>query len=428
MKAMQDRIIAAVTNLVLGMAVIVVASTMGNDVESNEGEQGELQKVVSTEADASLVGVDDLYVGVSGLNMLSENENIHDQKVETTDSYQKETAEVCNAEDDGTRLKRLVASEYHGMFLVNVSEYLNVRQEASDDAPVVGKIFAGQGGQVLSVEGQWAYIKSGNVVGYINKDYAWFDEDIEKHVDDVAEIYATSVVGGLRVRSAADSKSDVLDYIDGTISLKVLEPGDQWTKVLYNDGEAFIATEYITTKRVIGTGITIEEEQAAIKAEEERQAAIKAEEERKKREAQEALERAIANSNFAETVQTSGYNISEADAYLMACCVSAEVGGSSYETQLAAANIILNRLSGGYYGDTISDVLYAKNQFTVTTNGSMDRYIKKGPKETSVQAVKDAIAGNNNMVGYTNFCSMSVARFNRYAEYIIMDDTVFYHY
>ena len=51
-------------------------------------------------------------------------------------------------------------------------------------------------------------------------------------------------------------------------------------------------------------------------------------------------------------------------------------GSSSYECQLAVANVILNRLKGGSYGDSVRDVIYARNQFSVARNGSMDRYIK----------------------------------------------------
>jgi spore germination cell wall hydrolase CwlJ-like protein len=173
-------------------------------------------------------------------------------------------------------------------------------------------------------------------------------------------------------------------------------------------------------------GMTIEEEQEAIRAEQERQAAIKAEEERKKKEAEEALEKAIKNSGFAQIVQTSAYSLSEEDAYLMACCVSAEVGSSSYECQLAVANVILNRLKGGRYGNSVRNVIYAKNQFSVTKNGSMDRYIKNGPKQMAVKAVKDALAGNNNMVGFTNFIYLPCADFSKYSEYIIIGSEVFY--
>ena len=42
MKAMQDKIIAIITNMVLSLAIIVVASTMGSDVTGKNEESNRL--------------------------------------------------------------------------------------------------------------------------------------------------------------------------------------------------------------------------------------------------------------------------------------------------------------------------------------------------------------------------------------------------
>ena len=56
----------------------------------------------------------------------------------------------------------------------------------------------------------------------------------------------------------------------------------------------------------------------------------------------------------------------------------------------------------------------------------MDRYIKNGPRQLSIEAVKDALAGKNNMVGYNNFCYLPSANFSQYESYIIIGSEVFY--
>ena len=428
MKAMQDKIIAIITNMVLSLAIIVVASTMGSDVTGkNEGEQNKLETSYDKEADVnvSLLGKDELFVGVA---VESEDSEESTSEENTTVAGTGELfKDVCNVEDFVNVPVRVInKSIYEDMFLVNVSEFLNVRAEASADAEVVGKVFAGQGGEVIWKGDTWSLIRSGNVEGYILNEYAWFGKDIEAHVDEVAQLFAIINTDKLRVRSKATTNSTTLGMVVRGDKFEIVEVGDEWTKIIFEQASAYVATEYIKQTHIIGTGMTIEEEQEAIRAEEERQAAIKAEEERKKKEAEEALERAIKNSGFAQVVQTSPYSLSEEDAYLMACCVSAEVGSSSYECQLAVANVILNRLKGGYYGNSVRNVIYAKNQFSVTKNGSMDRYIKNGPKPMAVQAVKDALAGNNNMVGYTNFIYLPYADFSKYSEYIILGSEVFY--
>ncbi len=437
MKAMQDKIIAIITNMVLSLAIIVVASTMGSDVTGkDEGEQNKLETSYDKEADVnvSLLGKDELFVGVAiesddadAESNNADSESITNDTNTTVSGTGELFKDVCNVEDFVNVPVRVInKSKYDDMFLVNVSEYLNVRAEANANAEVVGKVFAGQGGEVIWKGDTWSLIRSGNVEGYIMNEYAWFDKDVEAHVDEVAQLFAVVNTDKLRVRSKATTDSTTLGMVVDGDKLEVVQVGDEWTKVIFEQASAYVATDYIKFTHIIGTGMTIFEEQEAIRAEEERQAAIKAEEERKRKEAEEALERAIKNSGFATIVQTSAYSLSEEDAYLMACCVSAEVGSSSYECQLAVANVILNRLKGGYYGNSVRNVIYAKNQFSVVRNGSMDKYIKNGPKPMAVKAVKDALAGNNNMVGYTNFIYLPCADFSKYSEYIILGSEVFY--
>lgn len=431
MKAMQDKIIAIITNMVLSLAIIVVASTMGSDVTGkDEGEQNKLENVYDNEAEVnvSLLEKDELFVGVAIEDADSEEkaEEVVDAETDVTGTGEL-FKDVCNVEDFVNVPVRVInKSKYEDMFLVNVSEFLNVRAEANAESEVVGKIFAGQGGEVIWQGDTWSLIRSGNVEGYILNEYAWFDSDVEEHVASKAQLFAVVDTDKLRVRNKATKNSATLGMVVQGDKLEIVELGDEWTKVIFEQASAYVATDYIKTEHIIGTGMTIEEEQEAIRAEQERQAAIKAEEERKKKEAEEALEKAIKNSGFAQIVQTSAYSLSEEDAYLMACCVSAEVGSSSYECQLAVANVILNRLKGGYYGNSVRNVIYAKNQFSVAKNGSMDKYIKNGPKPMAVKAVKDALAGNNNMVGFTNFIYLPCADFSSYSEYIIIGSEVFY--
>ncbi|MEE0687156.1 MAG: cell wall hydrolase [Lachnospiraceae bacterium] len=435
MKAMQDKIIAIITNMVLSLAIIVVASTMSSDVTGkDEGEQNKLQISYEEEAEVnvSLLEKDELFVGVAVESDDSEaGVNDSEGTASDADATVSETGElykdVCNVEDFVNVPVRVInKSVYEDMFLVNVSEYLNVRAEANSESEVVGKIFAGQGGEVIWQGDTWSLIRSGNVEGYIMNEFAWFGSDIEAHVDEVAQLFAVVDTDKLRVRMKPTTSSTTLGMVVSGDKLEVVEVGEEWTKVIFEYATAYVSTDYIKTTHIIGTGMTLFEEQEAIRAEEERQAAIKAEEERKRREEEEALENAIKNSGFAQTVQTSAYSLSEEDAYLLACCVSAEVGNSSYECQLAVANVILNRLRSGSYGNSVRSVIYAKNQFSVARNGAMDRYIKNGPKSTSVQAVKDALAGNNNMVGFYSFNYLPAANFSEYSEYIILGSEVFY--
>ena len=437
MKAMQDKIIAIITNMVLALALIVVAGTMSSDVTGkDEGEQVKLDKIESNVADvdASLLASDDFNVGDS---IESDDDKEAEGVVDNaTSSDSEETVEYCDVDKNGNLAGvpqlQPMKSEFKDTFLVNVSQFLNVRADDSEDAEIVGKIYAGQGGKVIWQGEEWSHVRSGNVLGYIKNDYAWFGDEAKEHVQEDGQLFAVVTASSLRVRLQASTSSPILGMATKGEKLQVVEQGKEWTKVIFEQATAYISTDYLKFEKAIGSGMTVAEELEAAEAEEARKEAIKAEEERKRKEAeekrrkeQEAMDKAVANSGVAEIVKTSKIDISAEDAYLIACCVSAEVGSSTYECQLAVANIILNRYKAGY-ASTVRGVIYAKNQFTVTKNGSMDRYLKNGPKSTSVQAVKAALEGDNNMVGYYNFCYLPSAKFGKYKEYIILGSEVFY--
>ena len=62
------------------------------------------------------------------------------------------------------------AAEWADKMLVTVDKdsSLNIRKEASADAEVVGKFYAGSGAEVLETGDEWTKVKSGDVEGYVN--------------------------------------------------------------------------------------------------------------------------------------------------------------------------------------------------------------------------------------------------------------------
>ena len=108
MKAMQDKIIAIITNLVLSMAIIVVAGTISSDVTGkNEGEQNKLgtEKKVLADVNASLLEMDDLFVGVAVEGAENENLQFNVEGVTTVDVNAEATEtgglvmDVCDIDD-----------------------------------------------------------------------------------------------------------------------------------------------------------------------------------------------------------------------------------------------------------------------------------------------------------------------------------------
>ncbi len=415
----QDKIIAIITSSILLVAVMVLIVSGLKDSNGNlKTESDEMQDValsndamqILTSDVVSLSNVDSILVGSTFLTLNNENESEPETELETEPETEPETQ----------------PSKYENTFLVNASEYLNVRVSPSTDAEIVGKVYAGGGGEVIEKGDQWSKIVSGSAQGYINNDYAWFGEAVEEHIAEVCTRYAVSNADTLRVRKGPGTDYDIMAVINTGVEVEVISIEDDWTKVNYIGKEAYIASEYLDYYYQIKDGITIEEEQEAIRLEQERIAAEQAAEEQRKADEAAAIQRAVTNSKFVETVQTSAYNVTEEDAYLLACLVCSEAGYESYEGKLAVANVVLNRLNGGAYGSTIYDVVYAKGQFSVVPMGALSRVISNGPNAESIQAAKDALSGINNVPRYTNFCALRSANYDSYAEYSIICNQVFY--
>ncbi|MGI6072302.1 MAG: cell wall hydrolase [Lachnospiraceae bacterium] len=105
--------------------------------------------------------------------------------------------------------------------------------------------------------------------------------------------------------------------------------------------------------------------------------------------------------------RSPGEEYSAEDGYLLACTVSAETGWSPYLTQLAVANVILDRArnEGG-----MREAVFAYNQFAVTWDGALLRTFREGPRDLAVQAARDALAGKDERPRpyyYFNYIDMS---------------------
>ena len=77
-------------------------------------------------------------------------------------------------------------------------------------------------------------------------------------------------------------------------------------------------------------------------------------------------------------------NLTDEEYELVCAVVDLEAGGEGEELQRAVTECILNRLDSGIWGKTISEVIYAKNQFSVVP------YLHKAnPSELTKSVVKD---------------------------------------
>ncbi len=163
-------------------------------------------------------------------------------------------------------------------------------------------------------------------------------------------------------------------------------------------------------------------EAAKLKAEEE---AKKAKEEAEK--AEEALKQEIkpVKPKPPQSSITNGsatnFNVSQEDLELFAALIECEAGSTNYEGMLAVASVVVNRMKSSRYPDTLRGVIYQSGQFPPAHNGSVDRVLARGIKNSCLQAAQDALAGKNNVGDCLSFRAASSGR-----EGIIIGGNVFF--
>lgn len=263
------------------------------------------------------------------------------------------------------------------LVMAKVNEFVNMRQEADQDAEKIGVLYKDCGGEIVEQIAGWTKVKSGDVTGWIKNDYLYFDEEAKEVAKDVGMLTAYSETQTLRVRMDADLESGVLGLLaNGEAVEAIAEEGD-WVSVNYEGTKGYVAKEYVK----VVFDIDKAESMAVIRAREEAE---------RKRAAAAAEAKRIAQK---EAVMATA---SEVD--ILAALIQCEAGGEPYEGQVAVGAVVMNRVRSGGYPNTITDVIYASGQFVPASKGKMESLILNGTTKASCrQAANEAINGACNV-------------------------------
>ena len=373
----------ALATVILGVNYETQSSVVTSNVEvSSHGTAGIISTMSKIQYGAS-IGV--YTAGTDANNLTILGGNPYGMKNLTT---------AMNTQDANTNTTGAAEesdAEWADKLMTTVDDYMNVRESASSDSALVGKLRKGDLAVVTGTEGDWTQITSGNLTGYVNNEYVVTGDAAKTLAYDICLVYATSTTGGLRVRESASEDASVVTALSEGERLEVAdeESGvDGWTAVKTKSGAtAYVKSDYVTVALSTGTGITVEEEQQAL-------AAKKAEEEKKAAAQQPA--------NTVATVQNAPVAASYDDVTLLAALIQAEAGYEPYEGQLAVGAVVVNRLNRGYSG-SIYGVIYAPGQFSPAGSGRVAQIAANGPSASCIQAASEALSGVDNTGGATSF-------------------------
>ena len=253
-----------------------------------------------------------------------------------------------------------------GKFIVT-TEGLNLRKETSSDANILTVLNTGDYGDVIKTEGEWTFVAFCDKQGYLKTDYIITDEKATEVAEKAAKEGKTyrDIIGVEEVVPTKVAETTT----EQTTEVAKAQPAETTAAQTETQQTTQVATQQPTTEATT----------------------------------QQPTTEATTQQPTTEATTAAPVQASSSDLYLLAAIVYAEAGGESYEGQLAVASVVMNRLANGYWGGSLSSVIYAPSQFTGTYSGAFSTALTTGGSSTSLQAAQDAMNGANNVGGYMYF-------------------------
>ena len=289
------------------------------------------------------------------------------------------------------KTNNLSKSEYDmtGKYIVK-TDGLNLRENASEDAEVLGVLNTGDSGEVVGTDGEWTIVATNNGKGYVKTKYIITDDDATKIAKQAAmkgvSFKALLTIDEQQVIVAAANKDDS--------TAAPVEDSDNETTESFDEEDSTktsteATTEETTTEETTTEETTTEETTTEVTTEEPTTEEPTTE---------EPTTEEPTTEETTEEPTTETPVVASSDLNLLAAIVYAEAGGEGYEGQLAVAAVIMNRLANGYWGSTLSDVIYAPGQFTGVYCDSFT-YALSNPDPSCLSAASAAMGGATNLTG-----------------------------
>ncbi len=305
-------------------------------------------------------------------------------------------------------------SLYADMGISIADDFVNIRSEASTESEILGKLYKDSAAKILKTKGEWYYVESGSVKGYVKTEFIKTGIPDNELIEKYGERSVQVDTDGLNVRKTRDKESDKLDVIYRNEVYPVLETDDEWVKIKITDDNitGYVMREYID--------LIVQFKKAVSKEEEAELLQLQAEEKAKE-------ETAIKQQEGVD------YNVD--DLMLLACLVHAEAGTQTYEGKLAVANVVLNRIKSSKYPDSMKAVIYQPGQFSVARSGSLAKQLanydhyNSWAQKLSIKAAKAALNGSNNIGSRLYFHSYKAAVHKGYDDRenaVKIDDQLFW--
>ena len=148
---------------------------------------------------------------------------------------------------------------YTNIAISSVDDNLNIRSGAGTDYKLVGKMRNDSACNVEWVEGEWAYITSGEVEGYVKSEYLVTGQEAVDKALELGQTVAYVDADALYVRMEPSTEADYWTMVPSGEELLVMEDMGDWVKVDIDGEEGYVASEYVTVNNELKTALTITE-------------------------------------------------------------------------------------------------------------------------------------------------------------------------
>ena len=287
-----------------------------------------------------------------------------------------------------------------GIGVIDAKDMLDIHAEANTASAVIGQVMEDGHVAILAKYNDWVQIQAGEIAGWVPAENL-----VETEISNEEAVAANEQVIAERTGATASedeffAEEEVQQDETAALQAEASEAAQNEIEEVQAAEEAARLEAEAQAKAAAEEAARLEAEaQAKAAAEEaaqlEAEAQAKAAEEaaRIAAEAQaKAAEEAARIAAEAQAAQTAA--ISAEELKLLANIIYCEAGSESYVGKVAVGNVIMNRVKSASQPNTITEVVYAKGQFSPVRNGSLQRALSSDKADAACyQAAIEALAG-----------------------------------
>ena len=294
-----------------------------------------------------------------------------------------------------------------GIGVIDAKDMLDIHAEANTASAVIGQVMEDGHVAILAKYNDWVQIQAGEIAGWVPAENL-----VETEISNEEAVAANEQVIAERTGETASEDEFFAEeevQQDETAALQA-----EASEAAQNEIEEVQAAEEAARIEAEAQAKAAAEEAAQLAAQAQAKAAeeaarIEAEAQTKAAEeaaqlAAEAQAKAAAEEAAriaaesqqaalaAQAAQTAA--ISSEELKLLANIIYCEAGSESYVGKVAVGNVIMNRVKSASQPNTITEVVYAKGQFSPVRNGSLQRALSSDKADAACyQAAIEALAG-----------------------------------